>query len=192
MAIWIPFAGFAFYIIAGVAVGICVCESRAWPASLEMKRMSYEPGQRCVALRCVYAAFAKHIIAAKIYVSPLNLCYKLRQLYVYYVQNNRLLLQPTTNCQQPTGKRNASMPPPLPGRLPQPGRIHSRDGDPARARPTRTWHHKRGIIFTHNCINNALFSVNFIQLNLYMYNIYIYLYFLWIHGESKPPYCVHY
>lgn len=44
-----------------------------------------------------------HIIAAKIYVSPLNLCYKLRQLYVYYVRNNRLLLLPTANSQQPAG-----------------------------------------------------------------------------------------
>lgn len=46
-----------------------------------------------------------HIIAAKIYVSPLNLCYKLRQLYVYYVRNNRLLLLPTANCQLPAGNR---------------------------------------------------------------------------------------
>lgn len=69
-----------------------------------MKRMSYVPRHVAYTPRIRHRAHT-HIIAAKIYVSPLNLCYKLRQLYVYYVRNNRLLLLPTANCQQPAGNR---------------------------------------------------------------------------------------
>lgn len=132
-------------------------------------------------IRRVFASSRTHIIAAKIYVSPLNLCYKLRQLYVYYVRNNRLLLLPTANCQQPAGNwqlatgNAANRPtrgqpttcnhwlvPVSSTRYPSTSLAHPLSTVPS-VRPTPLGAIKRGIIFAHNCINNALFSVDFIQ-----------------------------